>query len=275
MPELPEVETIRRSLLFLEGRKIETLHFSKLAPVEATTPEKIRRAFSQTILKKIKRRGKYLLLKNYESVSLVIHLGMTGQLRFFSPPLPCKKPHTHLEIKFADGSELNLIDPRRFGTLSLSEDPQGLDNPFLKRLGPDYDDPALTLEIYISRCRRHPGLTLKSLTLHQGVAAGLGNIYACEALYRARLNPQRRVKRTKDSELASLLKAAREAIATGIAHGGSSLRDYFDGLGNRGMMKDFLKVYGRKEEMTLDGKGRVKRIVQNGRSTWYCPEVQK
>jgi formamidopyrimidine-DNA glycosylase len=275
MPELPEVETIRRSLKFLAGRQIDSLTLSSLAPVETTTPASIRRAFIASTLSQLERRGKYLLLRNLQGTALVIHLGMSGQLRFFPPGHVPRDPHTHMEMKFSDGSILLYIDPRRFGTLSLSCNPKGTDNPFLARLGPDYDDPHLTEEEFIHRCRRHGGLSLKSLTLHQGVAAGLGNIYACEALYRSGLSPRRRVKRTQDAKLVALLQAAREAIGLGVQHGGSSLRDYFDGLGNRGVMKDFLLVYDREGEMSLDGRGLVKRIVQNGRSTWYCPTVQK
>lgn len=275
MPELPEVETILRSLKLVEGKQVVGLDFSKLAPVETTRPAQIRQALTDRPIRRLERRGKYLLIRSAGGAALVIHLGMSGRLTYFPKPPERFEAHTHLKLKFEDGSVLAFQDPRRFGTLSLSADPEGGDNAFLQRLGPDYLDPALDVAAYIVRCRRHPGLNLKALTLHQGVGAGLGNIYACESLYKAGLDPRRRVRRTKDAELAALLQAARETLELGIRHGGSSLRDYFDGLGNRGVMKEFLQVYDREGQPTLDGRGTVKRIVQQARSTWFCPEVQR
>lgn len=274
MPEMPEVETIRRSLHFLVGRTVRSIRFSPLAPIETVTPRRLKDCLQDKQLQQLQRRGKYLLFRETQGTALVIHLGMTGQLRFFENDknLP---PHTHAIIEFVEGGVLTFVDPRRFGTLSLSQTKDGQDNPFLSRLGPDYDAEGFSETDFIQRSRRHAGLSLKSLALHQGVAAGLGNIYACEALYRAGLSPKRRVSRTKDAELIAFFHAAREALRIGIENGGSSLRDYLDGMGNRGVMKDFLLVYDREGKMTLDGRGRVKRIVQNARSTWYCPELQK
>jgi formamidopyrimidine-DNA glycosylase len=274
MPELPEVETIRRSLRFLEGRRIRAVRLSRLAPVEKSPRRAIRGSLEESALLSIGRRGKYLLLST-ERGAVVLHLGMTGQLLFFPSEQAPRAPHTHLECTFQDGSQLRYIDPRRFGTLSFSASSRGEDNPFLQKLGPDYDDPTLLEEEFLRRCRAHPGLSLKALALHQGVAAGLGNIYACEALYGAELDPRRKVKRTKDERLVRLLHQARRVLQLGIAKGGSSLRDYFDGLGNRGIMREFLQVYDREDMATLDGRGTVRRIVQNARSTWFSPEIQK
>src|SRR5436190_14316395 len=203
MPELPEIETICRSLRFLKGREIEEVSLSSLAPVEKTDPEPLLNVLRHSSLQGIHRRGKYLLLSTSRG-NVVLHLGMTGQLRFFSGALP-PLSHVHLTLRFHDQSHLLYIDPRRFGTLSLSQEKSGEDNPFLTRLGPDYDDPRMTPDLFIERCRRHDGLSLKSMALHQGIAAGLGNIYACETLYRAALSPRRRVRRTRDHELIQFL----------------------------------------------------------------------
>jgi formamidopyrimidine-DNA glycosylase len=275
MPELPEVETIRRSLLFLEGKNIASLSFSRLAPVETTRPEILAKNFQGRRLHKLERRGKYLLLCNEDNAALVLHLGMSGRLQFFAAAPPKLDKHAHMFFEFVDGSMLIYQDARRFGTLSLSLHGERNDNAFLKRLGPDFLAEDWSAEDFVARCRRHPGIDLKSLTLHQGIAAGLGNIYACEALYRAGLSPRRRVRRAKSSELAALWEAARATLRLGIKMGGSSIRDYFDGLGNRGVMKEYLQVYDREGMRTLDGKGTVRRIVQQGRSTWYSPEVQR
>lgn len=275
MPEMPEVETIRRSLQAIIGLKIERIQFSKLAPIETTTPSEIRRTLHHTKLTALKRHGKYLLLQNEIGHALVIHLGMSGQLRFFKENPPPQAKHMHMEIRFTDGSYLRLVDARRFGTLSLTQRANYQDNSFLARLGPNFDDKNFSIEEFIQRCRRHSKLSLKSLTLNQGVAAGLGNIYACEALYRARLDPRRLVKQCSDQALAKLFHAAREALSQGVAYGGVSMRDYLSGLGHQGTMKDFLLVYGREGLLSLDGQGKVYRIIQNARSTFFVPEVQQ
>ncbi|HKX13432.1 MAG TPA: bifunctional DNA-formamidopyrimidine glycosylase/DNA-(apurinic or apyrimidinic site) lyase [bacterium] len=275
MPELPEVETIRRSLLFLEGRNVASLSFSRLAPVETTRPEILAKNFQGQRIHKLERRGKYLLICNEDGAAMVLHLGMSGRLQFFATAPARLGKHDHMVFEFDDGSRLIYQDARRFGTLSLSLRAERDDNAFLQRLGPDFLEENWIAEDFVGRCRRHPGIDLKALTLHQGIAAGLGNIYACEALYRAGLSPRRRIRRTKDSELAALWEAARATLRLGIEMGGSSLRDYFDGLGNRGVMKEYLQVYDREGLCTLDGRGMVRRIVQQGRSTWYSPEIQR
>ncbi len=275
MPELPEVETIRRSLAHVVDVKIKTLRLSRLAPVETTTPTRVRRELSGAKLMAWQRWGKYLLMETDRGVQLVLHLGMSGQLRFFAKEAPPAPKHTHLELHLSDGALLRFVDARRFGTLSLSWGEERRDNPFLARLGPDYFDPKVTPKVFVGRCRRHPKLSLKAMALNQGVAAGLGNIYACEALYRAELDPRRLVGATKDQELAAFLKQSRATLAEGIQRGGVSMRDYFDGLGHRGVMKEFLRVYDREGTPALDGRGLVHRIVQNARSTFFVPEVQQ
>lgn len=276
MPELPEIETLRRSLLPLEGQMIEKITFSKLAPIETCSAQQIKKKFTHTQIKKLIQRGKYLLLQNEKMHSIVIHLGMSGKLLYLKNPTHTQK-HTHMKISFTGQTsiELHYIDARRFGTISITKTIDGNDNTFLKKLGPDYTDPKLSLQEYIARCRRHPKLSLKALTLNQSVAAGLGNIYACESLYQARLSPFRLVQNTRDDELKRLLAAARKCLKLGIKHGGASIRDYLNGNGHRGIMQDFLQVYDREDLMSLDGQAKVNRQVQNGRSTFYCPSLQK
>ncbi len=274
MPELPEVETIRLSLKFLEGREIQKTSFSNLAPIETTNRRNLRKLLQNTQLQNLDRKGKYLMFRTAKG-SLVLHLGMSGKLDYAPAGESRQDKHIHMRIDFSDGGKLYYIDARRFGTLSLSRTSDGQDNPFLDRLGPDYIDENFSEEAFLTRCRRHPGLNLKALALHQGIAAGLGNIYACETLYYAELDPRRRVEKTSDQALKKLHRAARRALNLGIQHGGSSLRDYVDGLGNRGVMKNFLQVYGREGQTTLDGRGQVQRITQQARSTWFSPQVQK
>lgn len=274
MPELPEVETLRRSLAPVVGHRIQSLYLSRLAPVETTTRKFVKQATHGARIERLERWGKYLLFDFERQQTLVLHLGMSGRLFFYDSNVPARPVHTHLELQFAGGGLLRFIDARRFGTISLSNR-RRIGNPFLQRLGPDYLDRNLSCQNYIDRCRRHPRLNLKMMLLNQSVAAGMGNIYACEALYRARLDPRRRVEELTDEELTDLLKAARTCLRLGIRHGGTSFRDYLDGRGHRGKMKEFLQVYDRAGQSTLDDCGRVERIVQQGRSTFFCPTLQR
>lgn len=272
MPELPEVETIRRSLAPYCPFVIAEIRVSAVAPLVAVTTAALRTALQRHTITHLTRRGKYLLLALETGNALVIHLGMTGQLRGYREPPSSLHRHTHLQLIAHDGTCLHYIDPRRFGVISLHPLPDGRPHPALARLGPEYD--AISEAVFIARCRRHARLTLKSLLLHQGVVPGIGNIYACEALYRAGLDPRRLVQATSDEALRHLLAQIRATLALGIAKGGTTLRDYVDGHGHRGAMKDFLQVYDREHEPTLDGRGRVIRIVQNARSTFFAPDVQ-
>lgn len=274
MPELPEIETIRRTLLPLPRAAVTEVLLSALAPVVHTTSATLRSALQGAHFTAVDRHGKYLLLRTDRPTTLVLHLGMTGRL-LRAAPAHATTPHTHLELCFADDERLRYSDPRRFGTISLTHNPHGDDNALLRRLGPDYLDPALTRATFITRARRRPRLTCKALLLDQGIAAGMGNIYACEALYQAGIDPQRRINDCTDAALARLLTAALHVLMLGIAHGGTTLRDYVDGRGSRGAMQAFLQVYGREQQPTLDGRGHVQRMTQHGRSTWFAPEVQR
>ena len=273
MPELPEVETTRKTLLGATGKNIAQVYFSKVAPVETTSKASIKRALLLANLSEISRVGKYLLFQTEAGKALVVHLGMSGQLLFFADNPPPRAKHTHLELIFADGALLRFIDPRRFGTISLANNDSS-ENPFLARLGPDYLG-KLNSQTFIDRCRRHPNIDLKTLTLNQKIATGLGNIYSCEALYLAKLDPRRKVKNTSDAELSTLLKSAKYILKIGIKHCGSSLKDYVDGKGAKGEMQNFLQVYGRDGSSTLNGGEKVIKVVQQGRSTWFSPTVQK
>lgn len=286
MPELPEIETIRRSLDALRGAQMCAVTLSQLAPLAHASRADFRAMCRDKKIRALERIGKYLLLRLDSTTPqrVIIHLGMSGQLRLFTVPTSEKfspqshaplPPHTHAVFTFANGDRLAYIDARRFGRLSLSRTDDGRDNPLLAALGPDYLDPQLSEKSFLARCRRHPKLNLKALALDQRIAAGLGNIYACEALYHARLDPRRAVYQCSDTELARLFAAAQHALALGIAHGGTTLRDYFDGQGARGRMQDFLCVYGKAHDATAKNSHTILRITQAGRSTWFDPTVQR
>lgn len=271
MPELPEVETIRRNFSSKWPKRVARVSLSRLAPVEACRRTELQSALVGATIQHLRRQGKYLIFESDRNLQLVLHLGMSGRLRWQSHQSSRPK-HTHLVLFFWGGDCLYYEDARRFGTLSLLDHAQG-DNPLLNRLGPDYMDPKLTVAVYQGRLGKHPKLTIKTALLDQRIAAGLGNIYACEALYYARLHPERRVSSLAEPEVARLLRAIRHCLGLGIEHGGSSIQDYVNGLGARGMMQEFLQVYGRSGP-TLDGRGTVQRITQQSRSTWFSPEQQ-
>lgn len=272
MPELPEVETIRRSLQPLIGATIRALQLSPVAPLKNCAASAVAELAQRTVVG-LHRRGKFLLVALDRASHLVLHLGMSGQLRMLAADMPLAR-HTHLRITFEDRRELRYIDPRRFGGIGLCQSATGEDFPGIARLGPELNDARFTPDVFVAHCRRHPLLNLKALCLDQRILAGLGNIYACEALYCAALSPTRLVRDTPDDALARLLAGARRALQLGIDQGGTTLKDYVDGLGHRGKMQDFLQVYDREGRHTLDGRGSVVRITQQGRSTWWCPEVQ-
>lgn len=269
MPELPEVETIRRSLHDLIADTIREVALSAVAPIRHTTAAQLHHALVGAQVEDIARRGKFLLFRLVEGPTLILHLGMSGRLRRATTA----SPHTHMVLQFAHAGALHYIDARRFGMISLASAAQR--SPCLDHLGPEFDDPELTSPIWIARCRRHPKLSLKAALLHQGLVAGLGNIYVCEVLYAAGISPLRTIGATTDAALARILVAMRTVLTRAIAQGGTSLRDYEDSWGRKGGMRAHLQVYGRKRQSTLDGRGHVVRVVQQGRSTWYAPEVQK
>ena len=267
MPELPEVETTVRGLAqVLKGRRILRL--------EARRPD-LRRAFPLDLGQRLtgarvtglRRRAKYGLIDTDRSDTLVFHLGMSGRWRI--DPSEIEK-HDHLLIETDDGSRLALNDPRRFGSLDLARTSE-LDvcDPF-RTLGPE------PLEITPRELQR--GLAgrssaIKLLLLDQRIIAGLGNIYVCEALYRSRIHPRRPGGSISAERLERLVNAIQEVLLEAIAAGGSTLRDFASPDGELGYFSKRFLVYGREGEPCGCG-GTVRRIVQGGRSTFYCPRCQ-
>lgn len=273
MPELPEVETIRKSLLPTIGRTIEAVTLSAVAPLRFGDHTKVIEKMRGARIINWKRRGKFLLLQS-DDATLVLHMGMSGRLLYEASDLPTKL-HTHLELKLNGSTSLRFVDPRRFGMIGISTDPEARDMPSIARLGFEYDDPNLTEVSFIAKCRRRPKSIIKNLLLDQAVVTGIGNIYACEALYLARIDPRRRVHDLSEAELGRLLASIRSTLNSGIKNGGTTLRDYVDSSGNKGDNQNHLLVYDREGLNSGDDNGPVEKIVQQGRSTWWCPRVQQ
>lgn len=268
MPELPEVETTVRGLArVLQGRRIERVE-ARRPDLRRALPVDLGQRLTGARVTDLRRRAKYGLIDTDRGDTLVFHLGMSGHWRI--DPRETAK-HDHFVIETEDGRRLALNDARRFGSLDLVPTEELGEWPPFKALGPEpLDLDARKLK------RRIAGRTapIKLLLLDQRVVAGLGNIYACEALYRAGIHPKRAGGSVSLERLERLVPAIREVLAEAIAAGGSTLRDFASPDGELGYFSKSFSVYGREGELCACG-GRVRRIVQGGRSTFYCPGCQR
>lgn len=273
MPELPEVETIRQSLLpLLKGQRIvdSEVHLPKL--LQGVTAEEFAGLVANRVVQDIGRRGKYLLFSLSGEHTLVIHLRMTGQLRFAAALLP-RPPHTHIVLKLASGQELRYTDTRQFGYWFLAADKDIFRVARMEHLGVEPLSPEFTPAVLASlaegkRC------TIKSLLLNQHIVAGIGNIYADEALFLAGIRPERVAGELTLSEVARLYDAVTAVLTQGIKMRGTTFSDYLDGLGQEGGFQHQLKVYGRAGEACFVCGGEVARIVVAGRGTHACRQCQ-
>ncbi len=271
MPELPEVETTRRGLApYVRGRRIRALKVYERRlrwPVPAGLPARVA---GQRILS-AGRRAKYLLLE-LESGTLLVHLGMSGNLRIVPADSP-RLPHDHFDLVLDSGSALRFNDPRRFGSLLyVRGDP--LAHPLLAHLGPEPLSRGFDAE-YLWRITRGRRLAVKQLLMNSRLVVGVGNIYASEALFRARIRPLRPARSLARSEAAQLARAVRAVLKQAIRAGGTTLRDYLRTDGSPGYFRQRLYVYERGGKPCRRCGKPVRAITQGQRSTYYCPECQK
>jgi formamidopyrimidine-DNA glycosylase len=267
MPELPEVETTVRGLArVLQGRRIERVE-ARRPDLRRALPVDLGQRLTGARVTGLRRRAKYGLIDTDRGDTLVFHLGMSGRWRI--DPSEIEK-HDHFLIETDDGRRLALNDARRFGSLDLVRTEQLPEWPPFAALGPEpFDLQASELR------KRLAGRTapIKLLLLDQRIVAGLGNIYVCEALYRAGIHPGRAGGSVSLERLKRLVPAIHDVLAEAIAAGGSTLRDFARPDGELGYFSKSFAVYGREGEPCLCG-GTVRRIVQGGRSTFYCPKCQ-
>jgi formamidopyrimidine-DNA glycosylase len=271
MPELPEVETTRKGIEpHAAGRRIAALkvHESRLRwPVPEDLPALVA---GQKILR-VGRRAKYLLLE-IESGTLLLHLGMSGSLRVLPADTP-RLPHDHVDILLESGKTLRLNDPRRFGSLLYtSGDPN--EHPLLARLAPEPLDGDFGPE-YLWRITRRRRVAIKQLLMNSRLVVGVGNIYASEALFHAKVRPRRRACSLSRAETARLARAVRTVLAQAIRVGGTTLRDYVRADGTPGYFKQKLFVYERAGQACRSCGTLVRQLTQGQRSTYYCPACQK
>jgi formamidopyrimidine-DNA glycosylase len=274
MPELPEVEVLRRSLEpHLVGDRIEHVEVRNPALREPVRTADLARRAGGREVRSLGRRSKYLLIDLAGGETVVVHLGMSGRLTIASGDAPLE-PHEHVAFHLKSGRRLRLRDPRRFGlvfglpTAGLAEDPH------FAHLGVEPLEPGFSGDVLARAAlgRRGP---VKSFLMDARVVVGLGNIYASETLYRAGVHPTRSVSRLSSSRWELVATSAMEVLRQAIAQGGTTLNDFADGEGNSGYFQVSLSAYGRDGEPCPACGRPIRRIVQSGRSTYYCPGCQR
>ena len=274
MPELPEVETVRRRLEpALVGRRFVDVEIRDPRLVRPLEPAEVAAELAGERVAALDRRGKYLIVRFESGRSLLIHLRMTGSFRHAPRDSPDGDPHTRAVVRLEDGSDVVYRDVRRFGTWLLLE-PLELDPYLAERLGAEPLERTFTSKRLAAALagRRAP---LKAALLDQRTLAGLGNIYVDEALWRARLHPLLPAGEvTDEAHLRALTRAIKDALRAGIARQGATLRDYAQPDGSRGRMQTEFKVYGRDGEPCDRCGTPIEKIRVAGRGTWFCPVCQ-
>ena len=272
MPELPEVETTVRGLeTVLKGRRLARVELRR-GDLRRPFPADLGQRLTGARVTGLGRRAKYGLIETDRGDTLIFHLGMSGRWRI--DPAEIGR-HDHVLIDTDDGRRLSLNDPRRFGSLDLVATQEVAAWPTFRALGPEPLGDAINGEWLRARFAGRSA-AVKLLLLDQRIVAGLGNIYVCEALFRARIDPRKAAGKIGRARLDVLASAIPAVLADAIEAGGSSLRDFAAPDGELGYFSKQFDVYGREGEPCRGGcGGMVKRIVQGGRSTFFCPSCQR
>ena len=288
MPELPEVETVRRGLApVLEDRVIAEA-VQRRADLRWPLPPRFAERLTGRRVMRLDRRSKYILAALDGGETWLLHLGMSGRILIAAPEaapvmagdfahgVPAPGPHDHVILTMEDGTRVTYTDARRFGAMDLWPSAEIAAHPLLARLGPEplgnaFSGPVLAAAL---TGRQTP---VKAALLDQRVVAGLGNIYVCEALHRAGIHPRRIAGSISARRVEGLAAAIRETLTEAIAAGGSSLRDYRRADGDLGYFQHAFRVYGRADAPCprTGCRGRVARIIQSGRSSFYCTRCQR
>jgi formamidopyrimidine-DNA glycosylase len=293
VPELPEVETVRRGLApVMEGARIVRVEARRPDLRQPLPRDFVKRLEGQTVTG-IGRRAKYLTADLASGDVLLMHLGMSGSFRVshddsnatpgeFHHPRAAAAAHDHVVFHMSSGATVTFNDPRRFGLMLIVPRAELAAHPLMREVGPEPLGNAFDADMLAAACAGKK-TSLKAALLDQTVVAGLGNIYVCEALHRAHLSPKRRAStlatrtRAPHARAAALVDAVKAVLNDAIKAGGSSLRDHRQTDGELGYFQHHFRVYDREGEpcVTPRCNGTVKRIVQSGRSTYFCPTCQK
>ena len=291
MPELPEVETVRLGLApALEGRILARVR-AKRADLRIAFPENFAARLTGRRVLRLSRRAKYLLADLDNRQTLIVHLGMSGRLTIHGRDASVKPAgfhhktaddgsgegkHDHVVFETDEGTRIVVTDHRRFGLMTITDTNSLSSHVLFAGLGPEPLDADFT-PAFLSTALKAKRTPIKSALLDQRVVAGLGNIYVCEALFRARISPKRLAASIVGERAKRLVPAIKKVLEDAIRAGGSSLRDYAKADGELGYFQHHFAVYDREGKPcpAKDCSGKIKRIVQAGRSTYYCPSCQK
>ncbi|AZN37377.1 bifunctional DNA-formamidopyrimidine glycosylase/DNA-(apurinic or apyrimidinic site) lyase [Iodobacter ciconiae] len=270
MPELPEVETTLRGITsHIEGVVIKDI-IIRQAKLRWPIPADLAQTLKGREIINVSRRAKYLLF-NFEHGTLIIHLGMSGNLRVLTETFPAEK-HDHFDLVLANGKRLRYRDPRRFGACLWQAAEKGL-HPLLQKLGPEPLSEQFNTD-YLLSANSSRKIAIKLAMMDNHTVVGVGNIYAAESLFRAKINPNRAANSLNAQESAQLIDAIKATLGDAIIAGGSTLRDYVDSDGKAGYFQLSAFVYGRAGMPCRICKSEIKQIRQGQRSTFYCPYCQ-
>lgn len=275
MPELPEVETVRRSLLpVVIDKPIETIEVGYEKILQHIAPEAFREKLQGRRFLDITRRGKYLIFQLDQPLDMVAHLRMTGRLVFYSNSDIAREKHTSVIFTFTSGGDLRFEDVRKFGTIDLVPKGEygqikGLANLGVEPLSEDF-----TVE-FLQELTAQSGAMIKGLLLDQSKIAGLGNIYADESLFMAGIHPERQGSTLGEAEVEKLHRAIQEVLAEAIKGQGTTLRDYRTGYGRQGSFQNKLQIYGKKGEKCPRCGVDLEYKKVAGRTSHYCPACQR
>lgn len=283
MPELPEVETVRRGLApVMEGVRIAQAAVNR-PDLRWPFPPNMAERLTGRRVERLRRRSKYILADLDGGESLLVHLGMSGRMLVSGDPLghfvqehPAAEKHDHVVLDMESGARITFNDPRRFGAMDLLPTGDDSAHPLLAKLGPEPLGNGFH-EAHLIAALKGRKMPMKAALLDQKIVAGLGNIYVCEALWRAGIAPKRRAGQVGAERLAALVPIIRDVLSEAIDAGGSSLRDFRQADGELGYFQHNFAVYGREGApcRTPGCEGTITRIVQSGRSSFYCPSCQR
>lgn len=283
MPELPEVETVRRGLApVMEGAVITRATVNRPDLRWPFPPDMAARLTGKRIIR-LGRRSKYLLADLDSGETLIVHLGMSGRMLVSGDPLgvfhrdhPTPEKHDHVVFDMESGARITFNDPRRFGAMDLVASDATERHWLIEKIGPEPFGNAFS-ESYLADALKPRKSPIKTVLLDQRIVAGLGNIYVCETLHRAGISPLRKASDLSCARAAALVPVIRDVLSEAIEAGGSSLRDHRQTDGELGYFQHAFRVYDREGTpcVTADCSGTVRRIVQSGRSSFYCAQCQR
>ncbi len=283
MPELPEVETVKAGIApAMEGQMIVAADVNR-PDLRWPFPENMAARLKDTRVLGLRRRSKYILVDLDSGETLLIHLGMSGRMLVsgvkigeFHHPHPVPAKHDHVVLHMENGARVTFNDARRFGAMDLLDTATQDDHWLIRDIGPEPLGNAFD-ETYLIDRMKGKNTPMKTALLDQGIVAGLGNIYVCEVLFRAGIHPKRKAGQISAKRIATLVPLIREVLEEAIAAGGSSLRDFRQSDGELGYFQHVFRVYGQEGKtcVTPSCQKTIQRIIQSGRSSFFCPQCQR